>query len=311
MAAIRVSGLRKAYRGVDAVRGVDFEVPAGQVFALLGPNGAGKTTTVEILEGFRHRDSGEVKVLGADPARHADRLRERIGIVLQDGAFDHFLTVSEELALHRRYYPHPRPAAELLAIAGLQDKAKARIRDLSGGQRRRLDLALALAGNPELIFLDEPTTGFDPAARRGAWELIRGLAGQGITVLLTTHYMDEAQALADRVAVFWRNVGAAFFAFAFPVLLFVLFGALLANFRETALGGVRGIQYYTPAIAAYGVMSACFVNVALTVTFRRETGLLKKTRATALPPLSYFGGLAASAVVNAAVIVMRRPAAVT
>jgi ABC-2 type transport system ATP-binding protein len=201
MAAITVSGLRKAYRGVDAVRGVDFEVPAGQVFALLGPNGAGKTTTVEILAGFRQRDAGQVSVLGADPARHVGRLRERIGIVLQDGAFDHFLTVSEELALQRRYYPRPRPAAELLAIAGLRDKAKTRIRDLSGGQRRRLDLALALAGDPELIFLDEPTTGFDPAARRGAWELIRGLAAQGITVLLTTHNMDEAQALADRVAV--------------------------------------------------------------------------------------------------------------
>jgi ABC-2 type transport system ATP-binding protein len=219
MAAITVSGLRKAYRGADAargdavrgdaVRGVDFEVPAGQIFALLGPNGAGKTTTVEILEGFRQRDAGQVSVLGADPgrhagrhaARHAGRLRERIGIVLQDGAFDHFLTVAEELALQRRYYPRPRPAAELLAIAGLADKAKTRIRDLSGGQRRRLDLALALAGNPELIFLDEPTTGFDPAARRGAWELIRGLAAQGITVLLTTHYMDEAQALADWVAV--------------------------------------------------------------------------------------------------------------
>jgi ABC-2 type transport system ATP-binding protein len=179
MAAITVSGLRKAYRGVDAVRGVDFEVPAGQVFALLGPNGAGKTTTVEILEGFRQRDAGQVSVLGADPARHADRLRERIGIVLQDGAFDHFLTVAEEIALQRRYYPRARPAAELLAIAGLRDKAKARIRDLSGGQRRRLDLALALAGDPELIFLDEPTTGFDPAARHGAWELIRGLAAHG------------------------------------------------------------------------------------------------------------------------------------
>jgi ABC-2 type transport system ATP-binding protein len=200
-AAITVRALRKAYRGVEAVRGVDFDVPSGQVFALLGPNGAGKTTTTEILEGYRRRDGGEVSVLGADPARAGMRLRERIGIVLQGGAFDHYLTVSEVLALWGRYYPRPRPVTELLAIAGLEDKARARIRDLSGGQQRRLDLALALAGNPELIFLDEPTASFDPSARRGAWQLIRDLAGQGITVFLTTHYMDEAQELADRVAV--------------------------------------------------------------------------------------------------------------
>jgi ABC-2 type transport system ATP-binding protein len=200
MPAITVRGLRKSYRGVEAVRGIDLDVPAGQVFALLGPNGAGKTTTTEILEGFRPRDAGEVTVLGADPTR-GGRLRDRTGIVLQGGAFDHYLTVTEALALWARYYPRRRPVRELLAIAGLEDKARARIRDLSGGQQRRLDLALALAGDPELIFLDEPTVGFDPAARRAAWDLIRNLAGQGITIFLTTHYMDEAQALASQVAV--------------------------------------------------------------------------------------------------------------
>jgi ABC-2 type transport system ATP-binding protein len=200
MPAITVRGLRKSYRGVEAVRGIDLDVPAGQVFALLGPNGAGKTTTTEILEGFRRRDAGEVRVLGADPAR-GGRLRERIGIVLQSGAFDHYLTVAEALALWARYYPRRRPVSELLAIAGLEDKARARIRDLSGGQQRRLDLALALAGDPELVFLDEPTAGFDPAARRAAWDLIRHLAARGVTIFLTTHYMDEAQALAGQVAV--------------------------------------------------------------------------------------------------------------
>jgi ABC-2 type transport system ATP-binding protein len=200
MPAITVRGLRKSYRGVEAVRGIDLDVPTGQVFALLGPNGAGKTTTTEILEGFRPRDAGEVTVLGADPAR-GGRLRERTGIVLQGGAFDHYLTVTEALALQARYYPRRRAVGELLAIAGLEDKARARIRDLSGGQQRRLDLALALAGDPELVFLDEPTAGFDPAARHAAWDLIRSLAGQGITIFLTTHYMDEAQTLAGQVAV--------------------------------------------------------------------------------------------------------------
>jgi ABC-2 type transport system ATP-binding protein len=199
--AIMVRGLRKAYGRIDAVRGIDLDVPAGQVFALLGPNGAGKTTTVEILEGYRRRDGGDVQVLGADPAWGGARLRERIGIVLQSGAFDHYLTVTEVLTLWARYYPRRRTVGELLAVAGLEDKARARVRDLSGGQQRRLNLALALAGDPELLFLDEPTTGFDPAARRSAWELIRGLAGRGTTIFLTTHYMEEAQALADQAAV--------------------------------------------------------------------------------------------------------------
>jgi ABC-2 type transport system ATP-binding protein len=201
MAAIKVSGLSKAYGHVQAVRQVDLDVPAGQVLALLGPNGAGKTTTVEILTGFRHRDHGQVEVLGLDPARDGPRLRQRIGIVWQDSALDRYLSVTEMLALWTRYYPRPRSLADLLSIAGLEHKAKARVRELSGGQQRRLDLALALAGHPELIFLDEPTTGFDPSARRAAWTLIRRLADDGTTIVLTTHYLEEAQALADQVVV--------------------------------------------------------------------------------------------------------------
>jgi ABC-2 type transport system ATP-binding protein len=199
--AIKVRGLRKSYGGMAAVRGIDLDIPAGQVFALLGPNGAGKTTTVEILEGYRRRDAGEVAVLGLDPAQDGTRLRQRIGIVVQETALDPFLRVGEMLALWSRYYPRGRPVAELLAVAGLADEAKKRVRDLSGGQQRRLDLALAVAGDPDLLFLDEPTAGFDPAARRSAWALIRGLAAGGTTVVLTTHYMEEAQVLAGQVAV--------------------------------------------------------------------------------------------------------------
>jgi ABC-2 type transport system ATP-binding protein len=203
--AVQVRGLRKAYGGIAAVLGIDLDIPVGQVFAILGPNGAGKTTTVEILEGYRRRDGGEVAVLGLDPAREGTRLRERIGIVTQETALDRYLRVEEMLALWSRYYPRGKPgrkgAGELLATIGLADKANAWVRELSGGQRRRLDLALALAGAPELLFLDEPTTGFDPAARRATWDLVRGLTRDGTTILLTTHYMEEAQALADQVAV--------------------------------------------------------------------------------------------------------------
>ena len=203
--AVQVRGLRKVYGAVEAVRGIDLDIPAGQVFALLGPNGAGKTTTVEILEGYRRRDAGEVRVLGCDPARDGSRLRERIGIVTQQTALDGYLRVGEMLALWSRYFPRGNPGknhvSDLLATVGLADKASAWARDLSGGQQRRLDLALALAGAPELLFLDEPTTGFDPAARRASWDLIRALAADGTTVVLTTHYMEEAQALANQVAV--------------------------------------------------------------------------------------------------------------
>jgi ABC-2 type transport system ATP-binding protein len=199
--AITVSGLRKSYGATDAVKGISFEVAEGEVFALLGPNGAGKTTTVEILEGYRSRDAGSVTVLGMDPAHGGTRLRERIGIVLQECGIEELLTVEEVVTRQALYYPKPRPVGTLIGLVGLTDKAGARVRTLSGGQRRRLDLALALVGDPDLLFLDEPTTGFDPAARRNAWDLVKQLCDLGKTVFLTTHYMEEAQYLADRVAV--------------------------------------------------------------------------------------------------------------
>jgi ABC-2 type transport system ATP-binding protein len=201
VSAIAVRGLRKAYGALEAVRGIDFEVQRGEVFGLLGPNGAGKTTTVEILEGYRKRDAGEVEVLGADPAGAGGEWREQIGVVLQSSAMYETLTPTEMLRLFAGYYREPRPVDEVIELVGLQEKRDERVRRLSGGQRRRLDLGLALVGDPELIFLDEPTTGFDPAARRRAWETIRGLRGLGKTILLTTHYLDEAEQLADRVAV--------------------------------------------------------------------------------------------------------------
>ena len=199
--AVEVRGLVKSYGGLTAVDGVDFEIEEGEIFALLGPNGAGKTTTIEILEGYRRRDAGTVSVLGLDPASHSERLRSRIGIVLQSTGVDRYLTVAETIAMYSAYYPHPRPPDEVLEHVGLAHKRDSRVLKLSGGQQRRLDVAIALAGDPDLLFLDEPTTGFDPSARREAWELVKNLAGLGKTVLLTTHYMDEAQYLADRVAV--------------------------------------------------------------------------------------------------------------
>jgi ABC-2 type transport system ATP-binding protein len=199
--AIEVRDLRKRYGEYEAVRGIDIEVRRGEVFGLLGPNGAGKTTTVEILEGYRARDGGEVSVLGHDPARRQIALRKRIGIVLQAGGIYSHITPREALRHWASFYPHPREVEEVLALAGLEEKADVRSRRLSGGQLRRLDFALALVGDPELIFLDEPTTGFDPEARRAAWETVRSLRALGKTILLTTHYLDEAQALADRVAI--------------------------------------------------------------------------------------------------------------
>jgi ABC-2 type transport system ATP-binding protein len=198
---IRVEGLRKSYGEVHAVRGVSFEVGAGEVFGLLGPNGAGKTTTVEILEGYRSRDDGVVEVLGFDPASGGRAYRERIGVVLQRTQMWPTLTVRESLRIFAGYYRRPRPVEEVVELVGLSDKRDERIKTLSGGQQRRLDLAVALVGDPDVVFLDEPTTGFDPAARRTAWEMIRSLRELGKTILLTTHYLDEAQQLCDRVAV--------------------------------------------------------------------------------------------------------------
>src|SRR4051794_25875439 len=199
--AIEVSDLRKSYEGVEAVRGVDFRVERGEVFGLLGPNGAGKTTTVEILEGYRGRDGGDVRVLGFDPGKRPRALRERMGIVLQQPGIYQFIRVREALVHFGGLYPHPRDADEVIELVGLEGKEDAKARELSGGQLRRLDLGLALVGDPELIFLDEPTTGFDPVARRRAWDTIRSLRSLGKTVVLTTHYLDEAQELADRVAI--------------------------------------------------------------------------------------------------------------
>jgi ABC-2 type transport system ATP-binding protein len=201
VSAVSVRGLRKSYGAQEALRGIDFTIEAGEVFGLLGPNGAGKTTTVEILEGYRRPDAGTVEVLGGDPQRSGTAWRQRIGVMLQSSSLYPALTVRESLDVFAGYYAKPRDAEEVVALVGLSDKANARVRTLSGGQKRRLDLGLALIGDPELIFLDEPTTGFDPGARRTAWETIRDLRALGKTILLTTHYLDEAEQLADRVAV--------------------------------------------------------------------------------------------------------------
>ena len=202
---ISVRGLRKDYGEVEALRGIDLEVKPGEVFALLGPNGAGKTTTVEILEGYRRRSGGEVSVLGEDPERAGRGWRERIGIVLQSCRPDPYLTVRESLSLFAGYFPTPLPVDDVIGLVGLGEQAETRARKLSGGQQRRLDVGMALVGDPDLLFLDEPTTGFDPSARRQAWETIAGLRDLGKTVVLTTHYMDEAQRLADRVAIVARG----------------------------------------------------------------------------------------------------------
>jgi ABC-2 type transport system ATP-binding protein len=201
MTAVAVSDLHKSYGDFEAVKGISFEIRAGEVFGLLGPNGAGKTTTVEILEGYRRRDGGEVSVLGVDPERAGLAWRERIGVVLQQDELYWTFSVRECVELFAGYYERPRDPAEVVRLVGLEEKADARVKTLSGGQKRRLDLAVALVGDPELLFLDEPTTGFDPGARRVAWDTIRSLRELGKTILLTTHYIEEAQQLADRVAV--------------------------------------------------------------------------------------------------------------
>ncbi len=204
-AVISIRGLRKAYGDLEAVRGIDLSVEAGEIFAFLGPNGAGKTTTVEIMEGYRGRSSGEVRVLGTDPSQANREWRQRVGLVLQQSRLVGELTPREVLAQYAGYYANPRGVDDTIGLVGLEQKADTRSSKLSGGQQRRLDVALALIGDPELLFLDEPTTGFDPSARRQAWEVIDGLRNLGKTIFLTTHYMEEAQTLADRVAIISRG----------------------------------------------------------------------------------------------------------
>ena len=228
-AAIEVRDLRKSYGQVEVLHGLDFAVETGEVFALLGPNGAGKTTTVEVLEGYKSRDGGSVEVLGEDPGRAGRAFRGRIGIVLQSSAVYPALTVAETLALFAGYFPQPRDPREVVELVGLEEKRGARVRTLSGGQLRRLDLGLALVGDPEIVFLDEPTTGFDPAARIRAWETIRGLRELGKTVLLTTHYMEEAQRLADRLAILREG---RIVATGSPVELLATDGAVEIRYRR-------------------------------------------------------------------------------
>jgi ABC-2 type transport system ATP-binding protein len=236
--AIEVTDLRKSYGDVEAVRGVSFAVERGEVFGLLGPNGAGKTTTVEILEGYRRRSAGEVRVLGHDPETRDRRLQERIGIVLQSCGFYPRATVGEAVRHFAKAYSAPRDPVETIALVGLDEKADARTKDLSGGQRRRLDLALALVGDPELVFLDEPTTGFDPAARRTAWGVVHRLKELGKTVLLTTHYLDEAQELSDRVAIVQ---GGRIVAEGPPSQL----GSASASYRVSYLSQGRRVEHQT------------------------------------------------------------------
>jgi len=259
--AILVRDLHKAYGDHEAVRGIDFEVAVGEVFGLLGPNGAGKTTTVEILEGYRARTSGIVSVLGHDPEQRPRALRERVGIVLQSSGMYRHIRVREALAHWARMYPAPRDVDEVLAIAGLGERGDALARTLSGGQARRLDLALALVGDPELVFLDEPTTGFDPTARRDAWEIIRNLRSLGKTIFLTTHYMDEAQELADRVAVI---VAGQIVAVGAPAEL---------GGRETAPSRIRFALPEDVALPVFGGVEGVAERVADRVELRTHAPL--------------------------------------
>jgi ABC-2 type transport system ATP-binding protein len=288
-AVISVRGLRRSYGALEAVRGIDLEVRRGEVFAFLGPNGAGKTTTVEILEGYRRRDGGEVSVLGSDPADPPRRWRERIGVVLQQCRMPAELTVREALELYAGYYPAPRPVAETIELAGLAEKAEVRAGRLSGGQLRRLDVALALVGDPELLFLDEPTTGFDPSARRQAWEVIASLRELGKTVFLTTHYMDEAQALADRVAI-------------------ISAGEIVAQGEPAQLGG-RGeaaaeITFSLPAGTTAADLPA---GVAATLRGAAANGVVRLSAVRPVPLLNQLTGWALERGVELEGLEVRRP----
>ncbi len=267
---IEVRGLRKSYDGVDAVAGIDLEVRAGEVFAFLGPNGAGKTTTVEILEGYRRRDAGEVSVLGIDPAGAGADWRARIGVVLQESEPESELTAEECLSLYAGYYPNPRPVAQVLELVGLADRRNARCGRMSGGQRRRLDVGLALIGDPELIFLDEPTTGFDPAARQSAWDVIAGLRDLGKTIFLTTHYMEEAERLADRIAV-------------------LAAGQIVAEGTAATLGG-RDAEASTVSFTLPAGVSAADLPPPVAACVTRSTG--GQVEADTRSPLPLLGALA-------------------
>jgi ABC-2 type transport system ATP-binding protein len=271
--AIRVRGLRKRYRDVEAVRGIDLTVRTGEIFAFLGPNGAGKTTTVETLEGYRHRDGGDVDVLGSDPAHPAPDWRARIGVVLQESEPEAELTVRECLALYAGYYPKPRPVGETLELVGLASRGGARCGQLSGGQRRRLDVALALIGDPELIFLDEPTTGFDPAARQSAWEVIAGLRDLGKTIFLTTHYMEEAERLADRIAV-------------------IAAGQIVAEGTASTLGGRDGESSVISFTLPPGVTAADLPAQASATVTGNPNGKVEIRSVSPLPLLGTLAGWA-------------------
>jgi len=268
---IRVRGLHKHYGDIEAVRGIDLTVRKGEIFAFLGPNGAGKTTTVEMLEGYRHRDAGEVEVLGTDPAHPAPGWRARIGVVLQESEPEAELTVQECAALYAGYYPRPRPVAETLELVGLADRLAVRCGRLSGGQRRRLDVALALIGDPELVFLDEPTTGFDPAARQSAWEVIAGLRDLGKTIFLTTHYMEEAERLADRIAV-------------------IAAGHIVAEGTAATLGG-RDTEASIVSFTLPAGVSAADLPPAVAAAVTSSSG--EKVEAHVTSPLPLLGALAA------------------
>jgi ABC-2 type transport system ATP-binding protein len=285
---IEVRGLRKTYDGVDAVAGIDLKVSAGEVFAFLGPNGAGKTTTVEILEGYRRRTAGEVCVLGIDPATAGRDWRARIGVVLQESEPEAELTVEECLGLYAGYYPRPRPVAQTLGLVGLTDRRSARCGQLSGGQRRRLDVALALIGDPELIFLDEPTTGFDPAARQSAWQVIAGLRDLGKTIFLTTHYMEEAEYLADRIAV-------------------LAAGKIVAEGTAATLGGRDTEASIITFTLPPGVPTAELPAVVTASLVSTDQRLVEATTRSPLPLLGALAGWAAACGIDLPDLQVRRP----